>query len=71
MGVIEVTTFVSQQVRRATPAVSLAAPAQRVARSFAAVGTAVTRSYRAFGGASAAQRGQGFDTTDMLMHARG
>ena len=71
MGVLEVTTFVSQQVRRTAPAVSLAGPAQRVGRSFAAMGTAVARSYRGFGAAAAAQRGQGFDTTDMLMHARG
>ena len=68
------TTFVSQQARRATPALSLAAPAQRMARSFAAAGAAVARSYRAFDAAStasAAQRGRGFDATDMLMNVRG
>ena len=65
------TTFVSQQVRRATPAISLAAPAQSMARSFASARSAVARSFRAFEAASAAQRGQGYDATDMLMHARG
>jgi len=69
MGVLEVTTFVSQQARRTAPAPSLAVPAQRVARSFAAVGTAFARSYRAFDAASDARRDD-VAAVSMLMHAR-
>lgn len=64
------TTFVSQQARRTVPTFSFAGPAQRAAGSFAAARTSLVRSYRAFGAASAAQRGQGVDAAAMLMLAR-
>jgi hypothetical protein len=70
LGVLKVTTFVSQQVRRATPVPSFAGPARRVAHSFAGARTSVVRSFRAFHAASAAERGQGVDTAAMLMLAR-
>ena len=64
------TTFVSQHVRRTTPALSFAGPAHRVARSFAATRGSVVRSFRAFDAASADQRGEGVDSAAMLMLAR-
>jgi hypothetical protein len=70
LGVLEVTTFVSQQVRSTTPAFAFAGPAHRAARSLAAARTSVVRSFRMFEAASSAQRGHGADAAAWLMLAR-